>query len=78
MRKILLTWLCFTTTAMALPNPAATNCINKGFKYLLVNNVGVCLFPDHSYCEEWAFFRGQCKPGQKYPTFKPQNSVHKS
>lgn len=67
-KKIILTSLVFSMSAFALPNPAATNCINKGFRYLLVGSTGICQFPDHSYCEEWAFFRGQCKPGQNYPS----------
>ncbi|MBU1866793.1 MAG: DUF333 domain-containing protein, partial [Actinobacteria bacterium] len=24
---------------------------------------GVCVFPDGSECDEWAFFRGECEPG---------------
>jgi hypothetical protein len=24
---------------------------------------GVCIFPDGSECEEWAFYRGECSPG---------------
>ena len=23
---------------------------------------GICIFPDATECEEWAFFRGECKP----------------
>ncbi|MEA3339639.1 MAG: DUF333 domain-containing protein [Chloroflexota bacterium] len=25
---------------------------------------GVCVFSDGSECEEWAFFRGECEPGE--------------
>ena len=25
--------------------------------------IGVCVFPDASECEEWAYFRGECAPG---------------
>src|SRR5262249_48146981 len=65
--KMIITIILMITsfTVFALANPAATNCINQGYKYLLIKNIGYCIFPDHSYCEEWAFFRGQCKPGQK-------------
>ncbi|MCI0475720.1 MAG: DUF333 domain-containing protein, partial [Anaerolineales bacterium] len=27
--------------------------------------IGYCIFPDKSECEEWAFQRGECKPGAK-------------
>ena len=54
--------ICLPLVAKALPNPAAVYCKKKGYRYLIVKNVGVCLFPDFSYCEEWAYFRGQCKP----------------
>jgi putative hemolysin len=26
--------------------------------------IGVCHFPGGSQCEEWSYFRGECKPGQ--------------
>lgn len=29
------------------------------------NEYGVCIFPDGTECEEWAFFRGECKKGEK-------------
>ena len=66
-KMIILLSLWLSMPALALPNPAATNCIKKGYRYLLVRNVGICQFPDHSICEEWAYFRGQCRPGQIYP-----------
>ena len=25
---------------------------------------GFCIFPDTSECEEWAYFRGECRPGE--------------
>ena len=25
---------------------------------------GICLFNDGSYCEEWAYFRNECQPGE--------------
>jgi hypothetical protein len=36
--------------------------------------VGICVFPDGSECEEWAYFRGECKPGDSLnlqPTMIP-------
>lgn len=70
MKKIILALLVFTSSCFALPNPAAVNCINKGFRYLMLNNTAICMFPDNSYCEEWAYFRGECKPGQNFPVTK--------
>jgi hypothetical protein len=26
--------------------------------------MGVCVFPDGSECEEWAYFRSECRPGE--------------
>jgi putative hemolysin len=28
------------------------------------NQVGWCVFDDGSECEEWAYYRGECEPGQ--------------
>lgn len=63
--------LTIPAISLALANPAAVNCADKGYKYLLVNSVGICVFPDNSYCEEWAYFKGSCQPGQN--TAPPQN-----
>ena len=55
------------TSGMA--NPASTNCIQKGGKLEIRTDasggqIGVCVFPDKSECEEWAYFNEECKPGQ--------------
>lgn len=73
MKKLLLICLFVSSATWALPNPAAVNCTKKGYHYVLINNVGLCLFPDHSFCEEWAFFRGQCKKGQFFSPKSLQN-----
>lgn len=54
--------------AIGMPNPASVNCTEKGGKLDIRKDAkggetGVCVFPDGSECEEWAFFRGACKPG---------------
>lgn len=72
MKKLIWLSLFLSTSIFALANPAAVNCTKQGFKYLLIENVGVCVFPDNSYCEEWAYFRGQCKPGQNFLKGKTQ------
>ena len=51
-----------------LPNPAATFCEEQGGTGEIVtaadgSQSGVCHFPDGSVCDEWAFFRGDCAPG---------------
>ena len=46
-----------------IANPASTNCIEKGGTLKIEDNVGYCYFDDGSKCEEWAFFRGECKKG---------------
>ena len=50
-----------------IANPASVNCTQKGGTLEMRNNeagqYGVCKFSDGSECEEWAFFRGECKPG---------------
>jgi putative hemolysin len=50
-----------------LANPASVNCAEKGGSLDIRSNTGgqygVCVFKDGSECEEWAFFRGQCQPG---------------
>ena len=51
-----------------MPNPASANCTQKGGKVDIRKDAkgaeyGICVFPDKSECDEWAFFRGECKPG---------------
>lgn len=55
-------------TGSAIANPASKNCIDKGGKLTIFNEtagqLGICKFSDGSECEEWQFYRGQCKKGQ--------------
>jgi putative hemolysin len=51
-----------------LPNPASVHCEENGgrleFRPDASGGVGgVCVFPDGTECEEWAYFRGECRPG---------------
>jgi uncharacterized protein len=50
-------------------NPASKFCTDQGYKWEARDEsggqVGYCLFPDGSECEEWAFYRNQCAPGSK-------------
>jgi uncharacterized protein len=50
-----------------MPNPASAYCVEQGFKSEIRTAVdgsqsGVCIFPDGSECDEWAFFRKECGP----------------
>ena len=57
-----------------MPNPASVYCTQQGNKFEIRTAVdgsqsGVCVFPDGSTCDEWAYFRGECDPAeQKSPT----------
>ncbi len=51
-----------------MPNPASVFCEDNGGKLEIRTAAdggqsGFCIFPDGSECEEWAYFRGECKPG---------------
>jgi putative hemolysin len=57
------------TSRANMVNPASKFCTDQGYKWEARDEaggeVGYCLFPDGSECEEWAFYRGQCAPGSK-------------
>ncbi len=53
-----------------LPNPASVYCEQQGNKLEIHTAVdgsqsGVCVFPDGSTCDEWAYYRGECEPAGK-------------
>jgi putative hemolysin len=59
------------TPQTGLANPASVYCTENGNKNeirtaLDGSQSGVCIFPDGSECDEWAYFRGEC--GQATPT----------
>jgi hypothetical protein len=50
-----------------MPNPASVNCEQNGYRLEIHtaadgSQSGVCVFPDGSTCDEWAYFRGECGP----------------
>ncbi|MBN2556167.1 MAG: DUF333 domain-containing protein [Anaerolineales bacterium] len=50
-----------------LPNPASVYCRDNGYALEIRtaedgSQYGVCIFPDGSECEEWAYYRGECSP----------------
>jgi len=54
----------------SMANPASTHCVQNGGKLEIRKDAkggeaGYCVFADKSECEEWAFMRGECKPGVK-------------
>jgi hypothetical protein len=56
------------TSAAGIANPASVYCNDNGGKLEIRTGpgggqIGVCIFPDGSECEEWAYFRGECQPG---------------
>jgi putative hemolysin len=59
-----------------MPNPASVYCEQHGGKLEIVtaadgSQSGVCIFPDGSECDEWAYFRGECKPGDSLTKSEP-------
>ena len=57
-------------TKVGMPNPASEFCIKKGGKLKIKTNAdggqfGICHLPDGTECEEWAFFKGECRPGEQ-------------
>ncbi len=56
------------SAASQLPNPASVYCEQQGNRLEIRtaadgSQSGVCIFPDGSECDEWAYFRGECAPG---------------
>lgn len=51
-----------------MANPASQYCVDQGHKLEIRagegGETGYCRFADGSECEEWAFFRGECAPGE--------------
>jgi putative hemolysin len=50
-----------------MPNPASLFCEQNGNKLEIQtaadgSQSGVCVFPDGSACDEWAYYRGECGP----------------
>lgn len=58
------------TPVAGLANPASIYCIEQGGQLEIQSTesgqIGVCRFSDGTVCEEWAFFRGECRPGERY------------
>jgi len=55
------------TASTGLANPASVYCEEQGYTLEMRTDedggqFGVCIFPDGSSCEEWAFYNGTCSP----------------
>jgi putative hemolysin/outer membrane protein assembly factor BamB len=60
------------TQQVDLANPASAYCVEQGYKSEIRtaadgSQSGVCIFPDGSECDEWAYFRGECGPASQTP-----------
>ena len=57
-----------TADNVGIANPAAVKCAQIGGKSESYQSEGgeaaICIFTDKSICEQWAYFRGECKIGQ--------------
>ena len=54
-----------TQTQAGMPNPASVYCEQNGNNLEIRtagdgSQYGICVFPDGSTCDEWAYFRGEC------------------
>jgi putative hemolysin len=52
-----------------MPNPASVYCEQTGNKIEIRtaadgSQSGICIFPDGSTCDEWAYYRGECGPAE--------------
>jgi len=61
---------------VGLANPASVYCEDQGGTLDIRTaedggEYGVCIFDDGTECEEWAYFREECKPGM-YEHWEPE------
>ena len=55
------------STPVEMANPASVYCQEQGYTLEMRTDAsggqyGVCIFPDGSECDEWAYYRGECSP----------------
>jgi hypothetical protein len=55
------------TAQVGMTNPASVYCTQQGNKLEIRTAAGgsqdgICIFPDGSTCDEWAYYRGECGP----------------
>jgi len=54
-----------------IANPASVYCIQQGYNLSIRADeegaqYGVCIFNDGSECDEWTFYRGECRKGEQF------------
>ncbi len=69
------------TAESGMPNPASVYCEEQGGRLEIRTGddggeYGVCIFSDGSACEEWAYYRGECQPGDSLATTAPAESQY--
>ena len=62
---------CAPAPSAEMPNPASVFCEQNGGKLEMRQDAsggtaGICVFSDGSECDEWAYFRKECKPGDSF------------
>lgn len=61
-------FLNYKGSSSMIANPASTKCMSDGGQEKIINGLlgqsSLCLFPDGSVCDEWAYYRGTCKKGE--------------
>jgi putative hemolysin len=62
-----------------LANPASVKCVTDGGQSEIYQTAdggqgGLCVFSDQSICEEWTYYRGECKMGQCQKVCKAINT----
>lgn len=65
-----------------LPNPASVYCEENGGKLEFREDAsggvdGICIFPDGSECDEWAYYRDECQPASQGSTSEDATPIMK-
>jgi putative hemolysin len=57
-----------TNDSVGIANPAAVNCLEDGGTLEAytteAGEAALCVFDDNSICNQWAYYRGECQPGE--------------
>ena len=57
----------YSSSSSMIANPASVKCLKDGGQEKIINGIlgqsGLCLFPDGSVCDEWAYYRDECSKG---------------